>query len=166
MWTLGSYTGCVVSVWTRNAECGTFQKIVTLQWSSASRSREWLTLMKPASAKECVCEKINFVLISCWNIVKSIGLGLTVFPCRMCYMNAKGSCIYSPLRARTLRQLLLIHTRMSTRLHELKLGFLFTCLLVYKKSNLIDYTGQHTKCIRNQNSWFLFNSMCWIQIWP
>ena len=24
----------------------------------------------------------------------------------------------------------------------------------------------NTKCIRNQNSWFLFNSMCWIQIWP
>jgi len=29
-----------------------------------------------------------------------------------------------------------------------------------------NYTGQHTKCIRNQNSLFLFNSMCWIQIWP
>jgi len=29
-----------------------------------------------------------------------------------------------------------------------------------------DYTDQHTKCICNQNSWFLFNSMCWIQISP
>ena len=28
------------------------------------------------------------------------------------------------------------------------------------------YTGQHTKCIRNQNSYFLFNSTCWNQIWP
>jgi len=27
-------------------------------------------------------------------------------------------------------------------------------------------TGQHTKCIHNQNSWFLFNSTCWNQIWP
>ena len=27
-------------------------------------------------------------------------------------------------------------------------------------------TGQHTKCIRNQNSRFLFNSTCWNQIWP
>jgi len=32
--------------------------------------------------------------------------------------------------------------------------------------DLSDSTGQHTKCIRNQNSWFLFNSMCWIQIRP
>jgi len=30
----------------------------------------------------------------------------------------------------------------------------------------LNNTGQHTKCIRNQNSWFLFNSMCWIQILP
>jgi len=28
------------------------------------------------------------------------------------------------------------------------------------------YTGQYTKFIRNQNSWFRFISMCWIQIWP
>jgi len=27
-------------------------------------------------------------------------------------------------------------------------------------------TGQHTKCSCNQNSWFLFNSTCWNQIWP
>ena len=27
------------------------------------------------------------------------------------------------------------------------------------------YTGQHTKCIRNQNSLFLFNSTWWNQIW-
>jgi hypothetical protein len=31
---------------------------------------------------------------------------------------------------------------------------------------LSDYTGQHTKYIRNRNSLFLFNSICWIQIWP
>jgi len=30
---------------------------------------------------------------------------------------------------------------------------------------MADCTGQHTKCIRNKNIWFLFNSMCWIQIW-
>jgi len=41
---------------------------------------------------------------------------------------------------------------------------------VYKESPVqmivINITGQHTRCIRNQNSWFLFNSMCWIEIWP
>jgi len=29
-----------------------------------------------------------------------------------------------------------------------------------------DYTGEHTECICNQNGWFPFISMCWIQIWP
>lgn len=80
IWTFGSYTECMLSVRTRNAECGTFKKKVTLQRSSEIRSREWLTWMKPASAKKkCVCEEINFVFISCWNTVKSIGLGL-LFP--------------------------------------------------------------------------------------
>jgi hypothetical protein len=30
----------------------------------------------------------------------------------------------------------------------------------------LNNTGQHTNCICNQNSWVLFNSMCWIQICP
>jgi hypothetical protein len=42
----------MVSVRTRNAECGTFKKKVTLQRSSESRSREWPTSMKPTSAKK------------------------------------------------------------------------------------------------------------------